>query len=445
MAILNLDFSNTQGKIKVLNAMNNGPTEKSVRGITNYELYRDLEIPYARNHDASFFDGYGGEHTVDVHRIFKNFDADENDPKSYVFGPTDKYTANTFSVGTKIFYRLGAAIEHGYKEGTYPPKDFHKWARISEHIIRHYTEGWADGFNFDIEYWEIWNEPDCRNADGSNPCWQGTQEEFIDFYEVAAKHLKSKFPHLKIGGPAFCSTYSKEFIAKFLDAVRERNIPLDFFSFHGYLYSVEFVHEISDMACAAFEKAGLPIPELIYNEWNYVRSWIGQEYLYSREQSRSYKGASLNTGVMCAAQDSHIDMVMYYDARPGSWCGLFAPYDYKPLPPYYGYYLFKEIPRLGTWVKTESSVGNIWNIAATDGNDGALILTHYNDDDNTPREALTVNVKRNGNTPTRVEYYLLDPEHNGDLVREEIFTSDTFTLHLNMKLFDIYLIKFKSV
>ena len=197
MANLNLDFSSVSGKIKVLNAVNNGPTAQSVRGTSNFDAYKALELPYARNHDASFSTFYGGEHTVDVHRIFKNFDADENDPKSYAFDATDKYTANTFAAGTKIFYRLGASIEHGYKYGTYPPKDFAKWARICEHIIRHYTEGWADGFNYDIEYWEIWNEPDCRNPDGTNPCWQGTDEQFIDFYEVAAKHLKSKFPHLK--------------------------------------------------------------------------------------------------------------------------------------------------------------------------------------------------------------------------------------------------------
>lgn len=27
-----------------------------------------------------------------------------------------------------------------------------------------------------------------RNADGSNPCRRGTEEQFIEFYSVAAKH-----------------------------------------------------------------------------------------------------------------------------------------------------------------------------------------------------------------------------------------------------------------
>ncbi len=80
--------------------------------------------------------------------------------------------------GAKVFYRLGSKIEHWRKKhNTIPPKDFKKWAVICEHIIRHYTEGWANGFYMDIEYWEIWNEPDIPLA--HKPNWSGTDEEWI--------------------------------------------------------------------------------------------------------------------------------------------------------------------------------------------------------------------------------------------------------------------------
>lgn len=452
MAVLDLNFSNVGNKIKVLNAMNNGPTAQSVRGISNFEYYKELEIPYARNHDASFYAGFGGEHSVDVHRIFKNFDADENDPKNYIFAPTDKYIKNTYSAGTKIFYRLGASIEHGYKFATYPPKDFAKWARICEHIIRHYTEGWADGFHYDMEYWEIWNEPDCFQPDGSNPCWQGTTEEFLDLYEVTSKHLKSCFPHLKIGGPAFCLPLFDEkdetdYRLCFLKAVKERGMPLDFYSFHGYLKDIEFIFDISRAAMESLAIAGLEKPELILNEWNYIREWSGPEYRYTMQKIREIKGASINVGVMCAAQACDIDMLMYYDARPCAFNGLFNFYGHTPQKPYYGYYLFREIPRLGTHVVTEPVVDGIWSIAATDGKNGALMLTHYNDSDDIPAKDLTVNISNalRGENGTRVEYYLLDDNRDGELVREEIFSADTFKLHLRMNLFDTYLIKFYAI
>lgn len=451
MTELKFDLLNIYGKIKVINAVNNGPAGAKVRGTGNYETYEALEIPYARNHDAAFYSGYGGEHTVDVHRIFKNFDADENDPASYVFAPTDTYIANTEAVGTKTFYRLGAAIEHDYKVGTYPPKDFHKWARICEHIIRHYTEGWANGFNYDIEYWEIWNEPDCRNGDGSNPCWQGTEEQFIDFYEIAAKHLKARFPHLKIGGPAFTSSWDTPFKRNFLKAVKEREIPLDFYSFHGYMNTPVIVKQLSDAAMITLREAGLigeggERPEIHFNEWNYVREWVGEQYKYSRRVSKQTKGASFIVGCMFMAQASEIDMLMYYDARPGNWCGLFNTDSLDPLKPYYAFYMAKELPRLGKWVKSEARVCGIYSCAATDGRDSAIMITHFRDDEATPAEQVKVcidNVKsENG---VRVEYYLLDDGHDAELIREETFTAESFAVNLDMKLYDTYLIKIKAM
>jgi hypothetical protein len=190
MVELKINLNETNGNIKPMNAVNNGPTYPSIRKTyTSFDAYKALNIPYARNHDASFFNGYGGEHTVDVHRIFRNFDADENDPANYIFEPTDKYIRTTLDAGTETFYRLGASIEHGYKYGTRVPKDFAKWARICEHIIRHYNEGWANGFEYGIKYWEIWNEPECGNSPTNHPCWQGTLDEFLELYCVAAKHL----------------------------------------------------------------------------------------------------------------------------------------------------------------------------------------------------------------------------------------------------------------
>ncbi|MBQ9132165.1 MAG: hypothetical protein IJX62_06825 [Clostridia bacterium] len=440
---ITVDVSRTGGAIKPVNAVNNGPSGSSVRGITNFEYYRALEIPYARNHDASFYSVYGGEHTVDVHRIFKNFDADETDPASYVFAPTDRYTQTILAAGTKVFYRLGASIEHGYKEGTYPPRDYLKWARICEHIIRHYTEGWANGFTYDIEYWEIWNEPDCINPDGSNPCWQGTEAEFIDFYCTAATYLKEKFPHLKIGGPAFASvSETKQFAIDFLREVKRRNATLDFFSFHGYLKDPQKMLDRTNAAQELLADAGLSGVELHYNEWNYVRAWLGEDYQYSRIQSKRLKGASLIASVMCVGQASPLDMLMYYDARPCSWCGLFDTDMLFPLKPYYTFYLFRELRRLGTHIPTDYRVGNVYNCAATDGRSAAVILSNYSDDDSAPAESLTLSLQ---NLPAKatLEIYTLDEDHDGELTETREISGDT-ELTLTVPLFTTLLVKINA-
>ncbi len=150
------------GKVKPMHAVTNGPVYKfgSDQRITNIDAFRDAGIPYARNHDASLYMPYGGEHIVDVHAIFPNFDADPYDEASYDFVCTDEYLRVIDHAGVKTFYRLGSKIEHSIKKyGTLPPKDFKKWAIICEHIIKHYNYGWANGFHYGIEYWEIWNEP----------------------------------------------------------------------------------------------------------------------------------------------------------------------------------------------------------------------------------------------------------------------------------------------
>lgn len=40
-----------------------------------------------------------------------------------------------------------------------PPRDHDQWADICIHIIRHYNEGWANGFHLNLDYWHIWEEP----------------------------------------------------------------------------------------------------------------------------------------------------------------------------------------------------------------------------------------------------------------------------------------------
>lgn len=102
------------GKIKPMNAVNNGPvyTENADQNLTNLPYFKEANIPYARTHDASICYDYGGEHTVDIINIFTDFDADPYSPESYDFTLTDMYLDNIARSGAQVFYRLGNKIEH---------------------------------------------------------------------------------------------------------------------------------------------------------------------------------------------------------------------------------------------------------------------------------------------------------------------------------------------
>ena len=440
MHVIEFDFNKSDGKIKPMNAVNNGPATISRRtGLSNFESYSALEIPYARNHDAALFLNYGGEHVVDVHRIFKNFEADENDPASYIFGPTDNYIQDTLDAGTQTFYRLGAAIEHGYKYGTYPPKDYKKWARICEHIIMHYNEGWANGFHYGIEYWEIWNEPDCVG-----PCWQGTKEQFYEFFEVVLYHLKDRFKDLKIGGPALCSvTDSRDTFEGLLQYLNRngQTAPLDFFSWHMYGNDPSEFERKIDLTEEILNKYGYSGIENILNEWNYIKGWSNEEWDYSIRAEKGLKGSSFVAGAMCVCQAKNINMLMYYDARPCVMCGLFETETLRPLKTYYVFEMFRDLRRLGDYIPTKYMCNGIYTCAATDheGNYG-IMISFFDDNDDAEPKSICIDFTNTTNK-TKVEYYLIDENHDNALVREETFTADSFKAYIKMSNYSTYYIK----
>ena len=438
--VVSVDFGKICGVIKPMHGVNNGPSGSAVRGTGNAADYSAAGIPYARTHDSSFYTNYGGEFTVDVHRIFRNFDADENDPASYLFTPTDQYLRSIIEAGTKVFYRLGASIEHRYKYGTYPPKDFHKWARVCEHIIRHYTEGWADGFNYDIEYWELWNEPDNYNADGTNPCWQGSSEEFIEFFCLALSHLKDRFPHLKIGGPAF--VHAKSDMAPLLGELNKRKLTLDFLSYHGYETDPHVYPEKAARVRKLLDSYGFTDTELHLNEWNYVKGWVGEDWKYSLKMEKGLKGSSFITATMCLMQYSKADMLMYYDARPCGMNGMFNTDTLEPLKGYYPFKAFGELYRLKGGVPVKSDDKELCALAATNGKRHAVLLTYYSDNDGSgPKEVQIDLTHIDMQTPKKIELYLLDATHNLTCVRCETVQSDTASLFLTLNLFDTYLMR----
>ena len=444
-----VDFNSTKGKMKPMHAVNNGPVYKFAvdQRITNIDHFKAAGIPYARTHDASFYSTYGGEHTVDVHAIFPNFDADPTDPASYDFPMTDEYMKVMEYAGVRPFYRLGSKIEHGVKKyGTLPPKDFHKWAVICEHIIRHYTEGWADGFRYeDMIYWEIWNEPDLDSDDSTHKrCWGGTKAQFFELYEIAAKHLKECFPHLKIGGPAICGKL--DWGEDFIRYMAERNVPLDFFSWHRYYYVPEKFADHTRRVRKMLDENGYTSTESILNEWNYVRGWEGETWIYSLKAEKSLKGAAFVAAVMETCQYEPLDMLMYYDARPCGMNGMFSTdMVCDKLKGYYPFYMFNQLYRLGEAVKTVSDDGAIYACAAANDNEAAVMVTHYSDDDTKESVEVAVDLSGFGGAEgSEIEYYLLDENRDAELVGKATYFGDRFIPMFTMTNLSTYLIKIRN-
>ena len=389
MSTVKVDFSaQSSGVIRPLHGVNSGPMTK----VFTYDArpqFREAGIPFARLHDVEY--PYGSGEFVDIPCIFKDFDADETKAENYNFGLTDEYLARCVEVGSEPLFRLGVSIEHApVKRYVYPPKDFAKWARICEHVIRHYTDGWADGFKWNIRYWEIWNESDNCAKGGTN-MWCGTPEQFYEFYCVSATYLKKQFPHLMIGGCAFTRAigpFMEDFF-KYISTWKEP-VPLDFYSWHRYYSDINTLIESAAAADDLKARDGYADAENIFDEWNYMRDWADQADSYVT--LKNYVGAAFCGATLCAMQSkTNIDVATYFEGDVvKEWCGLFdvdkmgigkQKATVKPLKPFYTFKAFNELYKMKSAYKAECEDAKIYACAASDGARAAVIAANYANED----------------------------------------------------------------
>jgi xylan 1,4-beta-xylosidase len=359
---LQVDLTDIVRDIRALHGINKGPI--ALGGTIDLtEAYRQLAIPSLRLHDCQ----WPYPDVVDIHAIFRNADADAARAESYDFALTDDYLAAVHKTGAKMIYRLGESIEHGaVKRFVHPPKDPEKWTEICRGIIRHYNEGWANGFRYDIRYWEIWNEPENRPA-----MWTGNDAQYFDLYRTAAGGLKKTFPQLKIGGPAvgFSGTIANgrfqpsQFVTNFLNMCRSENVPLDFFSWHCYTDDPAELVLRARAIRELLDSYGFQKTESYLNEWNYLpgNSWAPLSKDAPAEQRERFHqaltgpaGAAFIAASLMALQDVPVDVCNLFHGETGLF-GLFNEQG-VPYANFEGVRSFSMLAALGKRVKLTASL-----------------------------------------------------------------------------------------
>ena len=355
-----------QGAVKPVNGVGQPPMIGAPTSFDLMHYLKEAGIPYARLHDVG--GPYGGLRYVDIPNLFRDFAADETRPENYSFAYTDAL--------------MKALVD-----------------------IRHYTEGWADGFRMKVSYWEIWNEPDNEPDPSRNPMWNGSFSEYVRFYGVVASHLKAKFPHLKIGGYGSCGFYAGVGAARaaagnssprleyfvdcatnFLTAVRSNGWPLDFFSYHSYSKPSEALRQVrfADRLLTSYGFTRQRT-ERIFNEW---LPYAGRKNLGTA------KSAAAIAAMLVGLQNGPCDLACIYDARCGigDYSPLFNPLTYEPRKAYQAFVAFNELRMRGHAVRTAVSAdrANLHVAAAADAKGAAVLLVNDGD------EPLSVEVKAPG-------------------------------------------------
>ncbi len=375
MSIL-VDFSQRQGAFKPLHGLNNGPIAFGGM-LDNSHRYRELGVPWVRLHDPN----WPHPREVDIPQIFPDFAADPDDPASYCFGPTDDYVRSILATGARIIYRLGTSIEHyPRKRYVHPPADFAKWARICLGIVRHYTEGWADGIPGAVEYWEIWNE-----ADIGEKMWTGAYAQYLELYRATAPVLKAHNPALKVGGPVAAMLDTPD-LTRFMAFCREHRLPLDFYSWHLYTPDpgqfVSQAHRIRGL----LDDHGFAGTPMLLTEWNFLPApWpilcSQDEYLRREhfERLKSAEGAAFCASTLIRMQDAPVDIMNYYDGQAVTWfCGLFDYYG-VPTRTFQAFKAFRELLAHPERVAASCGIPGVDVLAGrtADRRSGAVLIANF--------------------------------------------------------------------
>lgn len=407
LGAIDADFSKETGPVRrALHSSGYAPKVSMDGRITGQ--IKSMNFDYVRTHDLALVNS--GQRIVDSHFIFPLPHLDAKDPKNYCFKPTDHILDLCREAGLKLFYRLGTSIEHtGPKVhfNSLIPDDFGKMAETFAATVRHYNKGWADGFDWGIKYWEIWNEPDGFNNMWCLPDGDGgigeTKEErsadrkrrdtkrmllFADFFVKCLKRLKSEFPDIKVGGPALCS-YNEPYFRTLLEACKREGVAPDFISWHYYGDRPSAVIGNADKARRLCDSFGFEKCELIINEWHYLGDygWQGLRSDDPEVRRRVWTSPASHNGIdsscftlstMAQFQRSKYDQAYFYGCRhTGSWGYMDEHRQYYKI--YHALVLFgsvmKECPKLCK----SSGAGTVTTLAAksADGKTGWLLVSDY--------------------------------------------------------------------
>jgi hypothetical protein len=372
--VIRIDFDHVIDEIRPVHNVGRMP-EYEVDSEIN-RVFTEANMTSCRTHDIQ---------ATDIHNIFPDFSRDADDESAYHFADCDRVIASIADTGMEPFFRLGISWSDPVRDREFllPPADYEKWAQICEHIILHYNEGWADGFYYDIEYWEIWNEPENSDDIADNHFWIGSDEEFFRLYDVAAKYLKQKFPALKIGGYGSCGFYALTktnavntgatprnqyfvtYYQNFLSYIKAHGSPMDFFSWHSYTTTGKNLQYIAYVK-ETLSEAGYGDAEIICDEWNYNPT--------ENDQLDRRYGAN-QTSMLLMFQNEGLDMAHYYDGDDDGlmWAGLWVKG--KPSSAYYGFWAFGQLYKLGSQaeIKNLRLRDDLYAVAAT-GEDGQALL-----------------------------------------------------------------------
>ena len=194
---------------------------------------------------------------------------------------------------------------------------------------------------------------------------------------------------------------------------------------HIYCTEPSQIVNASNLYREKLDKAGYTETESILNEWNYVQGWMGEEFIYSIEKICGLKGAAFIMACMSEAQRTSIDMLMYYDARPCVFNGMWDFYTLRPFKGYYPFLWYGSFYDLKEVEYTRDD-DEIYVLSGIDENGKAkTVITYYTNNDNAPEKTVSIDFGRSG----EYDVFAVDENNSSELIATTTKTEFTMKVH----------------
>ncbi|MFL5753807.1 MAG: T9SS type A sorting domain-containing protein [Bacteroidia bacterium] len=183
-------------------------------------------------------------------------------------------TGNAYDYSANLSYTFSNGIR------TSPPLSPAVYARVVKNVMLHTRGLFAGTANYNINYFEIGNEPDLPPAP-EIIFWTGTQADFFTMYAAIATEVNadaSLGASVKLGAGSFAYIIpATSFASSFMNDISANNTRLDFLSYHSY--SDNYVdHYISMQQLDNLRNTYKPAAELLNCEWG--RALDGSDPVY---------------------------------------------------------------------------------------------------------------------------------------------------------------------
>lgn len=237
--------------------------------------------------------------------LFPDWSADPDDPASYNFTATDQWVDAVHAIGAEVMFTVASSIP----KNKLPTEDVELYGRVVEHIVRHYSQGWAGGPAKPIRIYEFGDQPDFGPLH-----FAGQPEEFYAMYRAFCEAAFRVDATLTVGGPslAFALEADAPYREGFLEFVRENDLPLHFFSFlwftDGSRDPLDYRYVARELR-TVLDRHGFTDTDLTLSYWNYLA-------VPSSSAPAAEKGA-FQVATAIALQDTVIDHAFFFRADSG--------------------------------------------------------------------------------------------------------------------------------